>query len=210
MEPSEMDQIIKSKLSASSDLYRHEIDSSKPLVWSAVQNQIGPKVPLAWYHLAAAVLLLTLCFSFILYYVQEAHNKELYLLSVEIDQLKGNYLSQVQQLNAKDNQVKSLGSELKKVEQQLSYLQQQKPKTVVIQSDTVLIKQVEYITTVSTPSNPEEQAISTTESQPEQIETNSRKEREVDEVIFPSYSTQGHLEPETLKFKFGPLQVRNN
>ncbi len=80
MEPMDIDNIIKNKLQESSDLHTHEMDSAKPFIWSAVQNQIL-KRSITWYHLAAAIVMLMVSFSFVLYSIQNRHNKEINLLS---------------------------------------------------------------------------------------------------------------------------------
>ncbi len=215
MEPFDIDNIVREKLQESNDLHTHEMESAKPFVWSAVQNQIGWRRSLTWVHLAAAVVLLMIGFSFILFSVQKGHKKEIELLSEKIDQMQTYYVSQEKQLRSKDTQVAFLGNELKNVKIQLADMQHMEPltqkETIVYRTDTVYLKQVEYITAVSDPTEAKEITIGTVAEQPEQVETAKVQERETDDVIFPSYSNQGNRPPsETIKFKFGPFVARKN
>ncbi len=215
MEPIEIDKIIREKLLESNELHQHEMDSAKPFVWSAVQNQVRRKKPLTWVHLAAAAVLLMISFSFVLYNVQKGHKNELNLLSDKIDQLQINYSSQGELLLRKDIQVNTLSDELKNVELQLADLQQQKPlspkETIVYRRDTVYLKQVEYITTVSDPVGSNEIAIGIVEDKAEQMETTTVPEMETDTAIYPSKSIQANnQQSETLKFKFGSFVTRKN
>lgn len=215
MEPFDIDKIIKNKILESSDLHNHELTSAKPFVWSEVQNQIKRKNSLKWYHLAAAIAFLIIGFSMILHNIQKQHRHEIEKLSAKIDQTQNNYLSQAELLNIKNNQVESLRKKLNNLELRLVYLQKQKPlsqkETIVYLTDTVYLKQVEYITSVSDPVESEEIATSALENQWEQTETDKQKEVETDDVIFPSYSNQGNRQQsETIKFKFGSITVRKN
>ena len=92
MEPSDFDKILKSKIAEPGDLHEKEMNSAKPFIWSAVQKEIKGTRSLRWYHLAAAVLLLLICFSIILYALQNAHQKQLLILSDKIDLMESNHL----------------------------------------------------------------------------------------------------------------------
>jgi hypothetical protein len=137
------------------------------------------------------------------------------MLSSKIDQMQKNYFSQAERLNAKNNQVESLRNKLISVELQLTDLLKQKslfPKeTIVYLTDTVFLKQVEYITSVSDPVVSKEITPGTLGNQREQTETVIAPELETDDTIFPSYSSQGNRhKSETIKFKFGSLTVHRN
>ncbi len=209
MEPIDIDEIFRKKLLENNDLHKHEMDSAKPFVWSAVQNNIGRSRSLTWYHLAAAILLLMISFSFVLYNVQKGHNNEMNLLSDKIDQLQKNHLSQAEFLQTKDIEVESLEIELKNVELKLTNLMQQKTlpqmETYVYRTDTVYLKQLEYIT-ISTPVESKETTVDVLESIANQKEI--AYVQEMDDIIFPSYSSRGNgPQSETIKFKFGSLSA---
>ncbi len=215
MEPTDIDKIITNKLQESNDLHQHEMDTAKPFVWSAVQNKIGRKRSLTWVHLAAAVVLLLITFSFFFNSAQRGHKKELSLLSDKIDQLQINYSYQGELLGSKDNQIHTLHDELKNIELQLVDLQQQKPlsakETIVYRTDTVYLTQVEYITAVSEPVEAEEVPPGTSEDQVEQIIKTTVKEKGTDAAIYPSNSIQAkNQQSETLKFKFGSFVARKD
>jgi hypothetical protein len=214
MEPMDIDKIIKNKLQQSNDLHSHEIDSSKPFIWSAVQNNIRRRT-LTGYHLAAAVVMSLISFSFILFSIQNSHNNEIELLSGKIDQLQENYISQAEHLYAKEIQTASLGDELKSLELKLTEMQLQKPtsqkETLVYRTDTVYVKQVEYI---NTNSDPVEMNIITTgnETDPDAlIKIAQIKVQETDDEIFPSYTRQNdRKQTETRRFKFQSFSSGRN
>lgn len=211
----DIDKIIRNKLQESNDLHRQERQTAKPFVWSAVQNQIGRKRSLRWYHLAAAVVILMISFSFVFYTIQNGHNKEMELLSSKIDQLLEDYASQVELLNYKESQVESLGNELRNFELLLTNLQQQKPlsqkETIVYRTDTVYVRQVEYINTAPDPIESKVISHSTMQAQPEQVEIIMVNEKGRDDAIFSSYSYQGNSRStEKIKVKFGPFTARKN
>lgn len=207
MEPSDIDKIIKGKLHESNDTHNQEMDSAKPFVWSAIQQELEKKKSLSWYHLAAAILFLLLSFTFIFYSIQQNHDNEMVLLSDRIDQLQKNYHEQLDILNSKDAEVKLLANELRDVELQLSGLEQMKPisqkEILVYRTDTVYVKQVEYITSISNPVIPMEKTIDFDLEKSEQLAQAEKQQNEIDEVIFPSFVSQGKKQKsETIKVKF--------
>lgn len=206
MEPTDLDNIIKSKLLESNDEHQQEMADAKPFVWSAVQKELDAKKTLRWYHLAAAILLLMISFSFVLYGVQEKHKNEIGLLSQKIDQLQDQYQSQDNLLQIKNEEVKSLASELKNVEYQLTELQVDQPlhqkETIVYRTDTVYLKQVEYIAKVTDP-------VMTNENMPDQEISSSKQltkvdsdEWEIDDAIYPSVASSKKQKSESIKVKF--------
>lgn len=210
MEPKDIDNIIKNKILESNDLHKYEMDSAKPFVWSAIQNKIRRKRSLTWYHLAVAITILMISFTFVLYGVQKKYTNEMSLLSDKIDQLQKNHVSQAKLLKLKNREVESLGDKLMQVKHKFTGLLQQKPiaqkETFVYRTDTVYLKQVEYITAISTPIESKEITADALVNMTDQTET--VKIQEVDDIIFPSYSGQGNRQQaETIKFKFGPLSA---
>ena len=213
MEPIDIDNLIKNKLLETNERHQHEMELAKPFIWSAVQNKIGKKSSLTWYHLAAAVVILMISFSFVLYSVQKGHTNEMELLSDKIDQLQRDYSSQATMIQTKDSQVATLGSELRNVELKLADLQLQKPlsqkEVFVYQTDTVYLKQVEYITTITYPDEPVEKDIVPSVEQTELIGIAQVQQDQMDDAIFPSYSSQRNSQPsETIKIKFGSFTVK--
>jgi len=207
MEPSDIDKIIKGKLQETNDAHNQEMDSAKPFVWSAITKELKKKKSLSWYHLAAAVLLLLLSFSFIFYSIQQNHENEMVLISDKIDQLQKNYQSQLELLNSKDAEVKLLANELRGVELQLSDLGQFKPisqkEIIVYRTDTVYVKQVEYITSVSDPVISIEKTMDFEVEKSEQLAQAETQHNEIDAVIYPSFVSQGKKQKsETIKVKF--------
>lgn len=213
MEPKDIDNIIRGKVLESSDLHEQEMDSAKSFIWTKVQNKTSRKRLLTWYHLAAAIILLLVCFSFVFYIIQERHNNEMSLLSKKIDLLQKNHVSQEKLLKSKDQEMESLGDELKQVEQKFTSMLQQKPlaqkETLVYRTDTVYLKQIEYITAVTDPINSKEISANKTGMYPRQHE--DTKEKEIDEAIYPSKLNMGKTQQsEPIVFKFGSLTARKD
>ena len=216
MEPYDIDKIIKGKLNESNDLHSHEMDSAKPFIWSAIQNKIDRNRPLTWLHLAAAVVLLLLSFSFILYTVQNGHKNEISHLSDKIDQLQARYLSQEELLLTKNTKVESLGNELREVEFQLADLYKENPisikETIVYRIDTIYLNQIKYVTKASDQIQPIDINLDVKENQAALVEVRKKEDGEMDDIIFPTYSSQENSKQssESIKLKFGSFDVRKN
>ena len=217
MEPFDIDKIVREKLQETHDLHSVEMESARPFIWSAVQRQIGEKRPLTWLHLAAAVIFLITCFSVVLFTIQQKHRSEISLLSDKMNQLEKSYRSQAEAVHAKDLQVQTLAGELKSLEAKLVNNQQipekplSEPSQIVYRTDTVYIKQIEYITTVSSPAT---QAVNLPEDEvfePARMESDVAQKRETDDIIFPSYQAQSKKQPtESMKFRIGSLVTKSN
>lgn len=221
MEPFDIDKIIREKLSESHDLHLDEMESSKPFVWSAVQKKTDVRRPLTWFHLAAAVLFLMLSYSFVLFSIQEKHNDEMGLLSEKMKQLEQNYIARAEQLEAKNIQVNTLEGEMKLIKAKFANNQQvpqqvwEKPKPektqMVYLTDTVYIKQIEYITTIVDPSHSEEPMLENRAPDPERIETNLAQNSKTDDIIFPSLQSRSkNQNSESVKFRIGTTVVKSN
>jgi len=213
MEPFDIDSFVKNKLTEDNELHSKEIESSKPFVWTAVQQQINRKKSVTWYHLAAAVLLLLIGFSFILFNIQKGHQREMELLSDQINQLETNHQAQANLLQSKNSQVQQLSTELENVGIQLTALQQQNPaqqtQKILHQVDTVYIKQVEYIT-LKTSSPVEELEITPEKELVTYAENTAFQKKETDDIIFPSSSRLAKNEQsEAFKIKVGPFARKN-
>ena len=125
--------------------------------------------------------------------------------------------SQAEAVHAKDLQVQTLAGELKSIEAKLVNNQQipekplPEPRQIVYRTDTVYIKQIEYITTVSSPATqtvnlPEDEVF-----EPARMESDVAQKRETDDIIFPSYQAQSKKQPtESMKFRIGSLVTKSN
>ena len=215
MEPFDIDKIIKNKLEQDSEIHAHEMESAKPFVWSAIQNQIGSRKSLTWYHLAAAVILLMISFSFILFSIQKGRHQEIEQLSYKIDQLQKDYVTQAELLHFKNTQVESQGYELKNMEVRLTHLQENKPaaqiEKIILQVDTVYIKQIEYITKI-TDSNDENKLMKGEQIEMAiQTEKTDKQESNIDDMIFPSTrNAEKSEQAESIQIKMGFFLARKN
>lgn len=208
MEPFDIDKIIREKLQESSDLHRHQIDSARPFVWGAVQQQIVGRGSIRWYHLAAAVVFLMIVFSVILFGIQQRHNQKIDLLANKLDQMQQSYMSQFEALRTKDAQAKFLENKLGQMEQMLAGLQAEKPtmskEVIIYRTDTVYIKQVEYVAIAADSTHSKELIANGLEEPLEKKKTTVLPETKTDDVIFLSSSNQSRNQPsESIKFKFG-------
>ncbi|MEM9831048.1 MAG: hypothetical protein AAF944_10450 [Bacteroidota bacterium] len=207
MEPFDIDNIIREKLQQSNDLHKHQLDSAKPFIWGAVQQKIIAKRAIMWYHLAAAVVLLMIIFSFVLYGVQQQYRQQADLLAAKLDQMQQSYESQSKALYTKDTQAELLATRLGAMEQTLASLQAEQPpapkKVIIYRTDTVYIKQVEYVA-IAADSTHSEKLIADRSEEPLEKEATLPHETKTDDVIFLSSSNQGKNQPsESIKFKFG-------
>jgi hypothetical protein len=215
MEPFDIDKIIKAKLEESHDLHQKEIEAAKPFVWSAVQKKIGTKHELRWFHLAAAVILLLISFSFALLNIQEKHRKELAAVNEKMNALEKNYRSRIQIAETKDAQVKILEENMKQLESKLTGLTPQtsfiEREKIIYRTDTVYIPRTEYITKVI---NPTEQTIAAEETivpQQESTQPALAQNTETDDVIFLGYRNQNNTQSsETVKLKIGSFVSNKN
>jgi len=214
MEPFDMDEIIKRKLQESNDSHQQQINAARPVVWEGIRRNISRRPALRWYHLAAAVVLLLLSFSFILYRVQQAHQQEILQLAGKFDQIQKNYQAQITQLQTKSKEVETLGNQLQRVELQLGNLQQQTPppvkETVVYRTDTVYVTQVKYITVPTDPEDGKEVITKADEEPAQQVVANEARQMKTDDAIFTSSSNRRSAPAsETLKLKFGSFAQKD-
>lgn len=208
MEPFDIDKIIREKLHESTDLHRHQMDSARPFVWGAVQQQIVARGSIRWYHLAAAVVLLMIVFSVVLFGIQHRHNQKINLLSDKLDQIHQSYVSQAEALRTRDAQAKLLENKLGQMEQMLAGLQAEKPpiskEVIIYRTDTVYVKQVEYIAIAADSTRSKELIANGLEEPLEKKKATVLPETKTDDVIFLSSSNQSRNQPsESIKFKFG-------
>ena len=215
MEPFDIDKIIKNKLAQDSEIHAHEMESAKPFVWSAIQNQIGSRKSLTWYHLAAAVILLMISFSFILFSIQKGSHQEISQLSTKVDQLQKDYVAQAELLQYKNAQVESQGYELKNMEVRLTHLQENKPvvhsEKIVHQVDTVYIKQIEYITKIPDSNDENKLVMGEQIEMTIQTEKTETQESNIDDMIFPSMRNPEKSEQaESIQIKMGSFLARKN
>ncbi len=212
MEPFDIDKIIKEKASENHGLHQREIDAARPFVWSEIQRKEGHGQSLTWVHLTAAVLFLMLCFSMVLIKVQKNHKREMENLSAKLDRIQTEYTVQTEALEMKTNQIASLTKQQMALNKKLSDIKTTPAvhrEQIVYRTDTVLIKQVEYITRVAEPLEPMEQSMEKEAFLKHKTTNKTTKSRKVDDIIFPSHQSK-NKPPETLRVKFGSLASNRN
>lgn len=215
MEPSDFDKILREKVLENHDLHQQEMESARPFVWTAVSNEIGRKKSLNWYHLAAAIALLMITFSVVLVNLQKNHQQEIELLSNKIDQLEKSFVTQAERLQSKDAQLTSIKNELENVEMRFSSMDQQLPlpvkESIVYRTDTVFVKQVEYVTVVEKNENNEALTAASDVNENQNVAIVQGKEITTDDEIFPSSRfINEQKKSETVKLTFSPFTSRNN
>jgi len=214
MEPFEMDKIIREKLQGKPDVYRQEIEETRPFVWSAVHNRINEKRSPTWIHLAAAVLLLFISFTFVIIKINQRHKAEINALAEIVDFLQKDHQLEKEVLQAKAAQVSLLINQLKVSESRLAEAVQTNPAGqrdhVIHRTDTVYIRQVEYITTSTQLPNEQDPVAGVAEIEP-QLAVTQVPENKKDDIIFPAERIQsGSQDSETIKLRFGALTARKN
>jgi len=211
MEPSDFDRLLRNKVSQQHDLHEQEMEAAKPFVWSTVYNEIGQKKSLSWYHLAAAVLLLLVTFSALILHLRKSHTSELADLSKKIGALENGLITQSRSLESKNAELVSLKEKLQSVEARFEHSNQPLPpvpiERIVYRTDTIVVREVEYITVVQKPEESESFAITNTED-PEA--TVAHLDQSVtDDIIFPS-SRLKENKAGSNKIKFNPFSSRTN
>jgi len=214
MEPFEMDKIIREKLQGKPDVYRQEIEETKTFVWSAVQNRINEKRSPTWIHLATAVLLLFISFTFVIIKINQRHKEEINALAEKVDFLQKDHQSEKEVFQEKDAQVSLLTNQLKVSESRLTEAVQANPARqrdhVIYRTDTVYIRQVEYITTATQLIDEPDPVAEVAEIEP-QMTVTQVPENKKDDIIFPAERIQSSAQDsETIKLRFGVLTARKN
>jgi hypothetical protein len=205
MEPTDFDKLLRNKLNEGSDLYSKEIEHSKPFVWTAVQQNLNSEKSLIrWQHLAAAVILLLVSSTSIIYFMNKQHQREMNQLANSIDSMHSNYLIQSKQLQQKDELLSCFQSDIQSLQQfQNKVLREDNfvEKTqYVYQTDTVFVEEIRYIT---------EQTIK--ESSDDSIEQvmplESRSKIDPNSKIYPVYKTSksSNNESENIKLKLNSI-----
>jgi hypothetical protein len=214
MEPFEMDKIIREKLQLKSDVYRKELDEAKPFVWSAIQQQINVKHSPTWTHLAAAILVLFISFTFIIIKFNQRHKAEIIALVEKVDLMQREHQSEKAALQSKITQMSEMTDHLLLAESKLTKVVQANPgiqKDVIIyRTDTVYIKQVEYITTSDQPLRTPEPAVEAAANDPQLLVTQVRENKKED-IIFPAERIRSEAQDsETIKLKFAAFTAGKN
>lgn len=187
MEPSEFDQIVRSKLQEENSLHHREIEASKPFVWAAIQSNKTAVLP--WYYLVAAALLFFLCSSFLFFNLQQQHQSEMESLAAKVELLK-NRTDGVEIVAHKNQQLDLLCAEVEALEHSLARAKPNPPvisNQVVYQTDTVFITQTEYITQYLPPTSDTIQKEEKIAAQ--QPEGNSKVDlNTTSELIYPDFN----------------------
>jgi len=210
MEPSDFDKILKSKIAEPNDLHEKEMDSAKPFIWAEVQKEIKGNRSLRWYHLAAAVLLLLISFSIVMYSVQNAHQKQLMMLSDKIDLIQSNHQQQIKQLSEQNTELSMVVANQERARDEQPEKTPPIVEKVIYQTDTVFIRQVEYI---ELEPEPKPITVRATDHGPE-VASNNHPEIQndkYDEIIYPANSKQvNDRKSESSKLKISAFTARRN
>lgn len=212
METADFDKLLKAKLKEPGGIHQKEMDEAKPFVWTAIQANMKKTYPIRWYHLAAAVVLLFISFGIVLRNVQKGHAEELDLLAQEVDELRKQYVSQGTALQSKDQELSSLTNELKNLEVQLTDLQipqpQEQQERIVYRTDTIVLRQIEYVTQDPIPVLAAESSDKKQESDSSNTSNNNVKSN-INYSIYPSVAREDrNQKSENIKIKF--LQASGN
>jgi len=209
MKPNDIDSIIRSKLQENDGFYDHEIAAAKPFIWAAIRNKITKTRLIKWHHLAAAMVLLFMVFSFIFNSLRQEHQTELDVLSDKIDQLQKINNDRGMISEETETQIASLKNQLRYSAIQLDELAQESQTevpTILYQTDTVYINTVELIPTVAEINTYPDPYPTYIESGPMEV-----SKTEMDDMIFPDFSNQGSKQPtETINVTFGPFTARKD
>jgi len=158
------------------------------------------------------MILLLLSFSMVFYISQKRHQNELAQLQHQVDQLKESYQTQVVSLDQKEAQMESLSMELHNVKLDLQDVPAEarpQKELVKFRTDTVFIKQIEYLNTPSENNEVDKTPFKTTPS--EMSQTAELQENEIEDAIYPDYrNLQQQQKTESIKFKFGTFTARKN
>lgn len=203
METFDFDKVIKSKMQEDNDLHKEEIQATRPLVWAKIQNQQKPVKEIQWYHLAAAVALILIGSGWFYQQSQKSHRTAIDLLSNKVNDMESKFSVQENVIKSKTYLIDSLQRELAQIESQLANIQQiskMPPEQVIVyQTDTVYLKQIEYVTVLT--ENPDTTKTSM-ESTP--LVAKETASQATDNDIYPSYVVSNRKpQPEPKKFKFG-------
>ncbi len=210
MEPYDFDKILKSKIAEPGDLHEKEMDTAKPFIWSAVQKEIKESRSLRWYHLAAAILLLLISFSIVLNSVQNSHQKQLMMLSGKIDLLEKNHQKQMEHLKEQNTELSMMIANQDRTREEQSEKSPLIVEKVIYQTDTVFIKQVEYIQVDAQPKHADNP---TEKPEHKVVMANNRdtQKNEYDEIIYPVGSNQSsNKNSEQVKLKISAFTARRN
>ena len=212
MEPLDIDSIIKQKLKEDNTLYQRSSASARPLVWEAVRRNISERAGLAWYHLAAAAVLLVLVFAAALYGLQRKYDQQLTLLTQQVDEMQSESHAQRMKLTAKETRLTQLEQKLNKTEQQLTTLRRSAPASqkVLVRTDTVYVPQVKYLTVDASPVAAKKVVVDTTGRSSDPPEGGVTQKLATDQAIFATSSTRPVARPaETIRVTFGPFTRKN-
>lgn len=205
-----LDKLIREKLGQDISLHEREIESSKSFIWSAIQRKTSEQKSLAWFHLAAAVIVLVIVFSFFFLKIQQDHQQELQLLTNRIESIQKYYSDQESTLLSKEAEINTLSSQIDELQIQMTGMGEtsnsveiKEVERVVYHTDTVYVSEIRYVTA----SNPDQSNLLPDSEKPSDlniITSVTSHDVERDDEIFPSQSTQKSIQsPESIQLKFG-------
>jgi hypothetical protein len=213
MEPADLDKLIKAKLGQENQAHQKEIQEAKPFVWSAIQREISPSSRIGWGYVAAAVIMLFITFGFIFLSLQKRHKQEMAVLSEQVDDLKQNYTQQVSSTNLKDQQLSELLEEIHKLKYKLEEIQHEQPtdvgrERIVYRTDTVYVREVEYVIITEPATVMNEVRQNQEESQDEAMHAQNTV---VERAIYPGYNKYAaDQKTEKVRVRFGNLRAKSN
>lgn len=204
MEPFDTDKfdaLIRQKMSEPIDVHTKEIEQSRPFVWTAIQQK---KPLIAWWHLAAAVVLILISTGGTFIVQQRSHTREIQSLAQQVAELKHSYKQQELQLTSKQQEVQALGQELAQMETTIRDASDftPPPPTIIYKTDTVYLKQVEYITRLIEPETPAESEVILTSNDP--------PEEPYTDIIYPSVRSRSSSDETGMKVRFGSITTQQN
>lgn len=210
MEPSDFDQLIKDKLANDNSIHAHEIEKAKPFIWTAIQNNIYKgTVVFPWYQVAAALVLLIICSSFLFYSLQLNHQTEITKLNTKVESLKSYYDQQAHVIIQKNDALLNICNEVDHLELLVNDLTEETTtnnvprELLVFKSDTIFVDRVEYITQIIQSKDSLNNSDILNEELVEEQEEESTEKSESAQQIYPNYNKikVKPAESELLKFK---------
>ena len=197
MEPSDFDSFIKSTLQNSTDLHKREREAAKPFIWSAVHYGMASR-SLNWKHLAAAMLILLIGFSWIFQMNRNSHQLELNQLNEKIVALQEEYQKQLMSAKPATPLVNHTPPTELPGEERIVYR-----IDTIYQVDTVIVRLKEFVSVPDPTANQSDLKFTADTMEPDKTQ--------IDEVIYPLYTDQGVRDKsESIQFKFGSFTARKD
>ena len=134
-------------------------------------------------------------------------------LAEQVEDLKQNYTQQVSSTNMNDQQLNQLLQEIHELKYQLDEIQKVQPnmatlERIVYRTDTVYVREVEYVTRTEAPIELAEVSDPQVEDQDQIIHAQNTV---VERAIYPGYNSYtAEQKPEKVRIRFGNLRAKSN